>query len=125
MRFVSFLFSLLASVGVIALTYFYAVEQIDYLVYMAAVTAAGIFLAFVAGHFIYRSSFQKRQAKQAKQKLEEAQLQVHELEALRLQHETDLNHYRQSTMNVRPVVEDISDAQNASDQTTIIHPPQR
>lgn len=119
MRFVSFLFSLLASAGLLALSYFYAIEQIDYIVYLAAITGAGVFLAFVAGHFMYRASYHKRRAKEAQQELEASELRVHELETIRLQQETDLNHYRQSTMDMAPIAEEI---QHPNDQTTIITP---
>lgn len=123
MRFVSILFSLLASAGLVALTYFYAVEELDHLLYMAAITGAGIFLAFVAGHFMYRASSHKHQGKALRRDLEAAELQIHELEALRLQQETDLAQLRQSTMNMGPANGAGLTAQERSDQTAIMNRP--
>lgn len=100
MRILTFLFSLLITVGVVALTYFAFIQDIDYMVYMLGSTAISIVLAFMLGHFMFRAHANKRRAKLAEASEKEAELRIHELETIRLQQESTIEQMRQSTMNI-------------------------
>lgn len=100
MRVLTFLFSLLITAGVVALTYFAFVQDIEYMYYMLGSTAISIVLAFMLGHFMYRAHVNKRRAKLAETAEKDAELRIHELETIRLQQESTIEKMSQSTMNM-------------------------
>lgn len=102
MRFLTFLFSLLLSAGVLALTYFNIEGSVDDTIYLAASTAIGVVFALIIGHFMYRASFHKKQAKLANQRADDAELRIHDLETQRLQEASQRQEVQQNTTNMTP-----------------------
>lgn len=113
MRIVTFLFSLLVTAGAVVLAYFEFTETLEHQIYILAATALAVLLAFICGHFMYRTYANRKRYKAAESRVAELELKVNELDTSRLAREAELEALRRTqaqTTQARPPAPQTMDA---------------
>lgn len=83
MRIFLFLLAILVSAGAVVLAYFGFTETLPFAYYMLASTGLSILLAFICGHFMYRTWRNRRRAKDAEALAKALEAEKREIAAAR------------------------------------------